>query len=104
MTFLFLLTVFKLGGKYSSAGHKWVFVLTTQKQLLSSRQLHEIYTKLTVKKTPQRRHWRRFGVFIVNFEHISHLALVFIINFEQVNVSWVRAAVTVFNRHGIPEF
>ena len=26
-------------------------------------------------KTPERRHWRRSGVFIVNFEHISHLAL-----------------------------
>ena len=23
------------------------------------------------------RHWRRSGVFIVNFEHISHIALVF---------------------------
>ena len=31
-------------------------------------------------KTPeQRRHWRRFDVFIVNFEHISHLALVFLL-------------------------
>ena len=30
------------------------------------------------------------GVFIVNFEHISHLFLgVYIIDFEQVNVSWV---------------
>ena len=26
---------------------------------------------------PQRRHWRRSGIFIVNFEHISHL-----VNFE----------------------
>ena len=29
------------------------------------------------------------GVFIVKFEHISHLLLVFIVDFEQVNVSWV---------------
>ena len=30
------------------------------------------------------------GVFIVNFGHISHLFLgVYIIDFEQVNVSWV---------------
>ena len=28
--------------------------------------------KLTIK-TPERRHWYHFGVFIVNFEHISHL-------------------------------
>ena len=35
-------------------------------------------------KTPERRQ-RRSGVFIVNFEHILQLALVFIVNFEQVN-------------------
>ena len=29
--------------------------------------------------TPERRHWRRFGVFIVNSEHISHLVLVFLL-------------------------
>ena len=38
----------------------------------------EICSKLTIK-TPERRHWRRFGVFIVNFEHISHLSLVFLL-------------------------
>ena len=30
--------------------------------------------------------WGRSGVFIVNFEHISKLFLVF--NFEQVNAGW----------------
>ena len=30
-------------------------------------------------KTPKRRHCRRTGVFIVNFEHISHLVLVFLL-------------------------
>ena len=34
--------------------------------------------KLTIK-TPERRHWRRFGVFIVNNEHISHYFLVFLL-------------------------
>ena len=29
-------------------------------------------------KTPERRHLRRSGVFIVNFEHILHLFLVFL--------------------------
>ena len=38
----------------------------------------EICSKLTIK-TPERRHWRRFGVFIVNFEHNSHLVLVFLL-------------------------
>ena len=32
----------------------------------------EICSKLTIK-TPERRHWSHSGVFIVNFEHISHL-------------------------------
>ena len=37
-----------------------------------------------------RQLWRRSVVFIVNFEHISHLALsVSIINFEQINAGWV---------------
>ena len=36
------------------------------------------YSKLTIE-TPERRHWRRSGVFIVNFEHISHLVLVFLL-------------------------
>ena len=34
----------------------------------------EISSKLTIK-TPERYQWHRSGVFIVNFEHISHLAL-----------------------------
>ena len=34
--------------------------------------------KFTIK-TPERRHWRRSGVFIVNFRHIAHLALGFLL-------------------------
>ena len=37
-----------------------------------------MYSNLTMK-TPERRYWRRSYVFIVNFEHISHLALVFLL-------------------------
>ena len=47
----------------------------------------EICSKLTTK-TPERCQWGRSGVFIVNFEHISQLA-VSIVNFEQVNANWV---------------
>ena len=34
--------------------------------------------KVTIK-TSERRHWCRSGVFVVNFEHISHLVLVILL-------------------------
>ena len=33
---------------------------------------------LSIEKL-DRRHWRRSGVFIFNFKHISHIALVLLI-------------------------
>ena len=44
----------------------------------NTRKTCEIYSKLTIK-TSKRRQWRHFGVFIVNFEHISHLFLLFLL-------------------------
>ena len=44
----------------------------------NTRKRCEICSKLTIK-TPERRHWRRSGVFVANVEHISHLALVFLL-------------------------
>ena len=41
----------------------------------NTRTRCEICSKLTIK-TPERRKWRLSTVFIVNFEHISHLAVV----------------------------
>ena len=39
--------------------------------------------------TRKRRQWRRFGVFIVNFEHISHIfSSVFVVNFGHVIAGW----------------
>ena len=38
----------------------------------------KVCSKLTIKK-PERRQWRRAGLFNVNFEKISHLALVFLL-------------------------
>ena len=43
----------------------------------NTRATCEICSKLTIK-TPERHQWRRSGVFIVNFEHISHLVLLFL--------------------------
>ena len=44
----------------------------------------EIRSKLTIN-TPERLHWPRSDVFIVNFEYVSH------INFEHVITGWVIA-------------
>ena len=54
----------------------------------NTRKRCETYSKLTIK-TPGRRQWLRSGVFFFNFEHISHLFLVFFVDFEQVNSSYV---------------
>ena len=44
----------------------------------NTRTRHEICSKLAIK-TSERRQWRLSDVFIVNFEHISHLVLVFLL-------------------------
>ena len=40
-------------------------------------------SELTIK-IPERRHWRLLGIFIVNFEDISHPVLVFLL----LTLSW----------------
>ena len=40
--------------------------------------MYEICSKLTIK-IPEQRQWRRFGIIIVNCEHILHLVLVFLL-------------------------
>ena len=44
----------------------------------TTRTRCEICLKLIIK-IPERCQWRRSGIFIVNFEHISHLVLVFLL-------------------------
>ena len=44
----------------------------------NSRTRFGICSKLTIK-SPERRYWHRSDVFIVNFEHISNLVLVFLL-------------------------
>ena len=39
-------------------------------------------------KRPERRHWRRSGLFIVNFKQILLYFSVSMVEFEQVNVIW----------------
>ena len=52
----------------------------------------EICSKLTIK-TPERRQGRRSGVFIVNFEHTSHLVLEFLLLTLQVIAGWVMSLI-----------
>ena len=44
----------------------------------NTRTKCEIYSKLTIK-TPKRPHWCYSRIFIVNFELISHLVLLFLL-------------------------
>ena len=44
----------------------------------NTRKRIEMSPKLTMR-TPERRHWRRSGVFVINFEHILHHFLVFLL-------------------------
>ena len=53
-----------------------IYMLKVNKR--NTRTKCEICSKLTIK-IPERRQWRRSGIFIVNFEHISHLVLVFLL-------------------------
>ena len=52
-----------------------IYLLTVNYR--NTRTRREICWKLTLK-IPER-HWRCFGIFIFNFEHISHLILVFLL-------------------------
>ena len=47
----------------------------------------EICSKLTIK-TPERRQWRLSGIFIINFEQISHIVV--FPSFTFINAGWVR--------------
>ena len=44
----------------------------------NTRKMCETCSELTIK-TPERRQWHRSGVFIVNFEQISQIFLVFLL-------------------------
>ena len=44
----------------------------------NTRTRCEICSKLTIN-IPEQRHWRRSGIFIANFEHISDLVLMFLL-------------------------
>ena len=64
---------FKNSSSYSPPGN-YMFRVNNR----NTRTRCEICSKLTIK-TPQRPQWGRSSVFIVRFEHISHLFLVLLL-------------------------
>ena len=57
----------------------------------NTTKMHEICPKLTIK-TPEQCHWCCSGVFIVNFKHISHFVLMFLLltlNMQVPTGKWV---------------
>ena len=44
----------------------------------NTRKRYEVCVKLTIK-SPKRRQWSEYDVFIFNFQHISHFFLVFLL-------------------------
>ena len=72
--------------KWCQPGFSLLFTLNYSYRLLKIlihpqecvRHHNDACSKLTIK-TPERPHWRRSGVFIVNLEHISHLVLFFLL-------------------------
>ena len=74
----------------------------------NTRKRCEIFSKLTIK-TPERCQWRRSGVFIVNFEHISHLFLVFLLltlnnNCLRVKSCWLSSVIWSGSFKSCPPF
>ena len=54
------------------------FTYTFKVNNRNTRKRCEICSKITIK-IPERRQWLRSGIFIANFEHILHIALVFLL-------------------------
>ena len=61
-------------GEIANLANVYLFKVTNK----NTRKRCEIYSKLTIK-TPERRQRRYSGVFMVNFEYISQLFLVFLL-------------------------
>ena len=56
----------------------WTYPTNIYLLKVHNRNTRKKCSKLTIK-TPERRQSRRSGVFVVNFEHISHLFLMFLL-------------------------
>ena len=63
---------------FCSNSNLWANIYLSKVNNRNTRKRCEILSKLTIK-TQNWRQWYRSGAFIINFEHISHLFLVFLL-------------------------
>ena len=71
----------------TSSGPAGIYLLQVKNR--NTRTMYEICSKLTIMR-PERRQWSHSGVIIVNFEHISHLVLVFLLLTLNMPAGWIR--------------
>ena len=69
---------YEMGWLFAFYGHNPAGIYLLKANNRHNRTKCEIYEKLTIK-TSERRQWLRSYIFIVNFEHILHFVLVFLL-------------------------
>ena len=74
--FIKLISIFSYSLKSTVSNPADLYLLKVNNR--STRTSFQICSKLTIK-TPEGHQWRCSGVFVANFEHISHLVLVFLL-------------------------
>ena len=75
--FIFCYHVIMVTVKYLTTQNMSLGIYLLKVNNKNTRTRCEICSKLTIK-TPERCQWHHSGVFIINFEHISHLVLKFL--------------------------
>ena len=66
------------GGRLETADLCLVNIYLFKVNNRNTREMCEICSKL-IRKTPEWRQWRLSGVFVINFEYISHLVSLFLL-------------------------
>ena len=87
--------LFKVNNKDTKRMSTWQTFTCLKSIIETLEKLYVTWSKLTLK-TPEQCQWRRYGVFNVNFEHVSYLfSSASIVVFKQVNVCLLGKDVSV---------
>ena len=78
--------------------------LLVQNQQWKHQTMYGIFSKLTIN-TPEWSHWRRSGIFVLNFQQISHFAFMFSL-FTSTNKCWdgkqpLQSSSKILNNHSL---